>query len=746
MIHDPSSPPLVPPPQANPMVREIGATRPRMRPSLKYSFQEFSGKRFCLIEDPLTSSFHRIGLAEYRFLTYLDGEITFSEAYARASLSSAAEALSEREALALVGWLVETGLADFGTATNLPLLTEKADEKRWKFFKQFLNVLFLRFPLGRPDPWLERLFPWASRLCGRAFLAVWGLVVLIGLAQVFWNWDHFTQSSEGVLAPTNWLWLGLVWIGLKLVHEFWHGLVCKHFGGEVREAGVMFIFFLPVGYVDATSSWRFPSKWQRIFVASAGMYIELFLAAIAAIIWGNTETGLLNTIAYNAMFTASVVTLLFNANPLMRFDGYFILADYLEIPNLAPRSQELLKKLAKKYLLGILHIDPPHWRDREEMTLLIYGVLSLIWRVLIMVALLIAASYLFGGGGLILAIVAGGLWLGPMLWKFIDYLRVGGTYDKPEWRTVALRCGGGLAVLLLLSFFPWPVTLKAPAVVEFGDVAIIRAECPGFIRKVHVRHKQNVSADFPLISMENEEEETALKKMELRLRGQEVKSRLTYGKDTVPEYQAEIGMLDAIRKQALEKRRYLDSLELRSPADGTVIGARLDQMTGSYVQTGQEILRIGQWPANEVKIAVPQGDVDYFRQHLDFPIEIKIVGRSGTYEAILKRISGRATKEVRYPAMTSLASGPLTVAPIRETTARENRVNQAEEQRYELVEPCFIGTARCIGQQVLDLNAGERALIKFQSREGRSLWKHSYRTIAAWLNHLIKQGEDSQAS
>lgn len=696
-------------------VREIGSTRPRLRNNLKYSFHEYNGERCCVIEDPLTSKFHRIGLAEYRFLTHLNGQVTFSEAFARSSLASGGQALSERQAIAVLSWLVENRLADLGG--NVP--DEIREEARGKqistSLRNILNVLFIRVPLGRPDGILNKLYPIVKWLCGWLFLPIWLTVVTAGILQVGIHWDRLLRGTEGILAPGNWLWLALVWILLKLWHETWHGIVCKHHGGEIREAGVLLVLFTPLGYVDASSSWSFPSKWKRLHVAAAGMYGEFFMAGIAALVWSQTSPGLLNTLALNTMVMASTITLLFNINPLMRFDGYFILSDLIELPNLYTRSSQLIRKLAKRWILGVKNLSPVDWKLRESWIYLTYGIASLIWRLFIITTLLIAASMLFKGGGLLFAVLGFAFWVGPMTISFLRYLWNGNDHEKPNRLHAITRCILIGIALFLLTLIPIGMTIRSPALVQFSEQIILRAECPGFITGIHVRDGMSVERDQLLVTLTNEAAESQLEKMAIRYERQSLKTKLTHVVRQFAEYEAEEDTLQALRKQYEEQIKYVETLDVVAPQKGRVIAPWLPAMRGRFLNTGDEILRIAQPHAGEIVVPVSQNDIDYFRRHVGNTVSVRIDGGSLVLKGTLRSLNARATTHIEHPTLTSLGGGPLAV--------KVSDAGRQEGSAHELVAPVFWAyvDVQQHGPRSRPLYSGERAHIKFHSHESRTL-------------------------
>jgi putative peptide zinc metalloprotease protein len=230
-------------------------------------------------------------------------------------------------------------------------------------------------------------------------LGVWIVTLCWAAKLVADNADIAFDSAQAVLASDNLflLYLGLIFV--KAFHELGHAAVCHRYGGEVHTMGLMFMIFTPLPYMDATSSWGFRSRWQRAFVGAAGMLAELFVASLAAIYWAVSGTGALHSLAYNIMFVASVSTLLFNANPLLRLDGYYILSDLLDIPNLHIRSTEHLKYLLEHFLFKYSGARPSAKNRREMIELSLYGVLSSIYKVIIFlgITLFVADKWLILG-------------------------------------------------------------------------------------------------------------------------------------------------------------------------------------------------------------------------------------------------------------------------------------------------------------------------------------------------------------
>jgi len=714
-------------------VRDLTSVRPRIRSSIRFLFQEFGGDRCCVIEDSVTSKFHRIGLPEYRFLRHLDGRNTFSEAFALASLESGQDALTEREAISVLSWLVDSHLADLGGDVPEDVLLKLRGGRMGGAVKNVFNILFVRVPLGSPEELLNRVYPYFRYLCTWVFFALWSVLVGLGVSQVLIHWDRFSAGTEGIFSRDNWFWLICVWLGLKLWHEFWHGLTCKHYGGAVREAGVLLVLFAPLGYVDATSSLAFSSKWQRIRVALAGIYGEFFLAAIGALVWANTGPGLGNTIALNTMIMASTVTLLFNLNPLMRFDGYYVLVDLIEIPNLSTKSSQLLKNLCKAWLLGVTTIRMPEWNKRETWIMLVYGIASFFWRILIMVSLTIAASFLFKGGGLIFASMALLFWLVPMITGLFKYLREGSGQEMPRRGVAFVRLSLLALVIAGVLFIPLRVEVQTPGVVRFSEEQIFRAEAPGFLDLLEVADGDQVEAGALLARLSNPKLEAGFAKLGVDVKRQEIRRRWSLIRQSPAQFEAEQAQLFSLQKQLSEQMEFVETLSFHALLSGRVVAPGIEQREGQFLSAGAEIMRIVADQSLEIVVAVGQTDIDYFRRHLEDPVEVFFRGRSEEGSGLLARIDGRAVRTIDYPTLSAQGGGRLAVK------AKGTSSGDGRDAQYELVEPVFWAKVSLPNLNLGDLRPGEQVEVKFRSERVQTVGSRIYGRIWNFIDRIFSR-------
>ena len=338
--------------QLNLSTRELDRTRLKLRDDvIVRPVPTVDGVSYQL-EDPVAVRFYRVGRAEYVLISLLDGRTSLAEAVTIASRTLGHEAFSESEATSICLWLVETRLAT-PTEGSIESTTTKLAS-----LSSLFNPFWMKLPLLRPERLLDLLLPWTRWLfTGPAIMAMAALwiaagVVLAGHAEAFW------ADSRQVFSSHNWLLLAIVWVALKVVHEIGHGLACRSHGGRVTEMGVVFVLFAPMAYVDVTSSLGFRSRWQRMHVAAGGILVELTVAAIAALCWTQATTPFARHLLHNIVVSASLTTLIFNINPLMRFDGYFILEDLLDISNLSTTASRWLQSRYARFFYGELRAVP----------------------------------------------------------------------------------------------------------------------------------------------------------------------------------------------------------------------------------------------------------------------------------------------------------------------------------------------------------------------------------------------------
>ena len=699
----------------------------KLRDSLSFNVRTQDGTTVYLIEDQLTSRYYHIGQREYRFMQALDGQSTLSQALANANSQLGSKLLDDTEAQQIVFWLFRENL--LVSETGLPIQEQHQQQAKLKSLSTMLNLISVKIPLVNPNQLLNRLTPKVEWLLGTGGLIVWLIAILIGGYHIAANWNDFVNQSAGVLYVNNWLWLGAVYIILKLLHELFHGLICKKYGGEVYEAGIILILFMPIGYVDATSSWRFHHRWQRMHTAAAGMMIELFAAGLAAVVWSNSEPGLAKDLAYNVIIIAGVSTVLFNANPLMRFDGYFIFADLVDIPNLYSRGRLYVFYLMKKYLLG-QHIEFPLLGNKKDYLVKVYGLTTLIWRLLIMAILLVGAWTLFYGAGMLIAVFAMILYFGLPALALAKYIGAEIKQERLNYQKVILRVSSfAILFLLVLTQITWSPRLTVPGIVKYAEVDAVHARAPGFIKEVLVENGQSVNKDEVLVVLENPEIIGDSKRLDLLLQESKLKSRLLYQAEELSSWQAEQRKIETLKTQLLEKQQQQADLNMQASRSGRVIGRQLQQLQGRYVKTGEKILMISDEASKEMRVSIAQNDIESFRTKAGNEVQVSLDGEIGkAFVATLERIEPRASITVLNPELTVLAGGALPV--------QENQDEDSAE--YQLLQPRFQGIIRLSSETSRALFAGMTGKVKVNGPV-LSVLDHLTYGFQRWLGHLLLQ-------
>lgn len=703
----------------------------KIKDSLIFSVRKESSGHQYILEDSYSEKYFRIGLREYSLIIQLDGETSLGDALYNANLEHDDEPLSEEQASQVLTWLLKENLLDLSGNIEHFSNVEPTSQNSVEKWVRKLNVIFFRLPLLNPDAYLDRLLPKLSWLVSKPFLLLWALILLSGIYHITAQWARFEHASLGVFYPLNWLWLIVGYVVIKTSHELFHGLVSKYYGGAVNEAGVIFVLFIPIGYVNATSSWHFPSKWQRFHTAVAGMFIELLFAGIACWVWAYTDKGPLNNFAYNMIIIASVSTLLFNANPLMRFDGYFALSDLLNIPNLYARGRQYVQFLMRKYLLAQQVVCPETY-GISSYIIKTYGVASAIWRIFIILFILVAAYSLFYGAGIVLACIALLSMVLPPLIKLFKTLK-NNDQGKTAWGSSLLR----LSILVILSGviftqIPWSRDIIAPGVIDYEPAGAVKAEVNGFVNQVNVRQGEQVKAGQVLAVMVNKELEIDLEVIKNQLASTEAASRIYLNHDQLAQYKIEKEKISAYQEQLALKSQQVSSLIVRSPIDGKVVTNLLARSIGQYAETGQILLHVGNPDVKRIYVTVLQKDQYDSKKLTEKPLEARVVNHGHkSFHVKINQETPRAYKSVRFPQLSNTNGGPLTVVPV---TSGSNASNS--ESSVEYIEPRSEIIAVIAPEDAKYMYAGQIARVRLPS-VSQPLGKYLFNKISNWVNHLF---------
>lgn len=568
----------------------------RVHVSLKISRQHYRNKIWYIIQDPGNNNFFRINQAAYQFVAFLDGRRSVDKAWSLCYEEYGDEAPTQGEAITLLGQLYSSNLlqGDVPADTNNLLKRHKKRQSRERtaFMK---GILFARIPLFDPDHFLDR---WAF-LFGPVFSKVGyfvGIVtIILGATFVFNNIDQLAGESAGIISLSNIPILYLVFALTKFLHEFGHGFACKYYGqkngtgGNVNTMGLAFLLLTPVPYVDATSSWAFKNKWQRIAVAGAGMYVELILAAVAAVIWSNTPEGnLIHSLSYNVMLISSITTVLFNGNPLLRYDAYYMLSDFFEIPNLAGRSKLQVKYLFRKYLFGVKKAVSSAYDYSESFLMCFYAFLAEIYKIFICASIILLISEVSP----VLGLIGIGLYLFSLilkpLFQLFKYLFLSPELSRTRGRSFAVMAIIVLSLCYFIGIMKLNDRVIVEGVIEPNDLKQVFVQADGFTDQLLTKQHTVEKNKTVLFSGSNPELDVEIEKAKAEIDRLNILIRAYTGVDP-----AKKAINENIKNALLKKIDLLENeqqaLKVVAPISGIFIPTHEGNLSGRFVSKGNEL-------------------------------------------------------------------------------------------------------------------------------------------------------------
>ena len=680
--------------QLNLATRELDRTRLKLRDDVIVRPIPSAEIASYQLEDPTAVKFYRVGRAEYVLISLLDGRTSLVEAVTVSSRTLGNEAFTEQEATSICLWLVETGLAT-PTEGTIASTNEKPTA-----ISSFFNPFWMKLPLLRPERLLDWLLPWTRWFfTGPAMLATAALwlaagIVLTGRAEEFW------ADSRQVFSSSNWLLLAVVWIGLKVVHEFGHGLCCRYYGGRVTEMGVVFVLFAPMAYVDVTSSWSFRSRWQRMHVAGAGILVELTIAAIAALCWTQATTPFARHLLHNVIVSASLTTLIFNINPLMRFDGYFLFEDLLDLPNLGTTASRWQQSRTARFFYGDQRTVPLP-SGMQGHVIRVYALLSWTWRTIVSASLLTGAAVMFRGAGLAIAVGAMVLWYVKPVFDLIVSLVQRFRRDRlSAVRAVLLGTLSVASIGATVFWLPSPFQRQAPGIVDFADLQTVRVSSAGFVEQILVTNGQLVEVGTELVRLRNDDLTTKVIDLELAIEQSEARRMGQVNRRELALAQIELRNQQALQEQLIEARSRTDALTIKAPTAGRVLARKLDQQIGNYLKEGTELLIIGDDSCKEVLASVDQRDMEAYSTSHGQVAHLQVRGTGPAASSSL-RLEPRASTRLPHPALSAVHGGAVDVV----AQASESK----DDEGVRLSEPRFLLKAELDATTSSTLFAGQMA-------------------------------------
>ncbi len=641
---------------------QVAELRPRLSSHVTFCRHVYRAEPWFVLHNPTTGRTHRLTPAAHSIVAGMDGRSTTQQLWDRSLSTLGDDCPTQEETVQLLGKLHAADVLRCDVPPDTEALFRDAAEQEARELRGRLNPISFRLPLFDPDALLTRLLPGCRVLFSRTALWLYFAVVAIAGLSALQNAPELAAGARGLLEPGS---LAALWFAypiVKALHELSHGLAVKYLGGEVHEVGVLFLVFIPVPYVDASASSVFPEKRQRMAVSAAGIAAELVLAAVATLLWFSLEPGFVRQTAYAVMMIGGISTLLFNGNPLLRFDGYYVLADWLEIPNLSGKAQQYLGGWARRKLLGLRDAPLPDRTRGETFWLVSYGIASALYRVAVMFGIALYLAGRFFVLGVALAAFTLVMRLVVPILKQARFVLVDPTVGEDRLRAVTGSFGlAGLLVVAMVAL-PIPLHTRSEGIVWLPERAHVRAATEGFVTRVLATPHRRVALGDPLILTRDPSIEARAAIAEAKVR--ELRSRLqAVGQLNAVELEtARASLSDAEAELSRVLERVGDTL-MTSPSDGVFVTVDGKDLEGRFVGQGEVVAYVVDDSGAVARVVVLQADAALLRERTN-DTWVRFAHDLGTvHRARIKREVPAASDRLPTPALGSAFGGPVAVDP-----------------------------------------------------------------------------------
>jgi putative peptide zinc metalloprotease protein len=642
----------------------VAKLTPSLRAHAQIHRQEYRNETWYVLQDPTSERYHRFSPAAHFVIGLMDGKRTVQEIWDVALHKLGDDAITQDEFIQLLGQLHAADVLQCDVPPDTHEMFRRRERLRQRKWQQkVMSVFAWQIPLIDPERFLARFVGVVAPLFTKIGFVVWLLVVGGAVLVAGSHWTELTHSTfDQLLAPRNLIMIWLLFPVIKALHELGHAFAVKAFGGEVHEMGVMILVLTPVPYVDASAAWAFRSKWQRVVVGGAGMAVELVIAALALAIWVNAEPGTTRSLAYNTMLIAGVSTVAFNANPLLRFDGYYMLMDFLEIPNLRTRANQYLAYLAERHLFGRSDAQPPTSTRGERVWFVGFSVTSFVYRILVVLAILVYVGEISFLLGVIFAVLTATVWFAIPSIKIVDYLANSPRIRRVRSRAVtatALVVGGLLALIFVV---PVPERTMTEGIVWVPDEGLVRAGADGFVQKIIAKPDTWVKKGNPLLEIYDRDIATEVRVLEARLQELQARHREQAVTDKVKAQILDEEMA-YVRSKLEHAKERSGELIVNAKADGRFVLPRAVDLQGRYVHKGELMGHVVNIDTVTIRAVLSPEDIDLVRGSTK-GVDVRLAERLGApSHAKVARLVPGASQRLPSAALGTTGGGPLAVDP-----------------------------------------------------------------------------------
>lgn len=639
----------------------IADLRLGLRPTLSVRMHHYREEAWYVLHEPTHNSFHRVTPQTWRFLSRLTVDKTVEEIWLDSIEQDPENTPGQEDVFQLLSGMYRSNLIYLEGGADDSRLIERGQQKKKKpFLNRLSELMFMRLPLFDPERWLNWMEPLIHRIYSLWGAAVVFVILAWGLYELVLAGSRAWTQAQDLLQLDNVFLLYVAIFMAKGLHEWSHAMACKRFGGEVRVIGVMLLLFTPLPYVDVSSSWANRNRYQRALVGAAGMMADLVVAGVATVIWAHTAPGWGNELAYNLMFSAAIYTVIFNMNPLMRFDGYYILSDLIGVPNLHGQAKAQFTRMLRLHLLHMDAGGAPALSPASTWGLVAFFLSSNLYRLFVMggIVLFIADAY-FGIGLLVAVALALTSFVLPLqkAWHFVS---------NPLFRFQhqLLFRRASLSLVGLVLFFllvPVPDHRVLPGVIEAQKQLRVFSETGGRVTAVHVHAGQWVEAGAPLVTLENPELMSEAKGVEAQL-----VQTATQMDRSVSEGAVDLAPLSERQRTLLQLqatlRRQQEALVVRASHAGFWAPVDVHQRLQGWIARGADFGQVVDDRAHRFVGVIRQEQADVLSQADPDALEIRLEGDRGrVHVATRLTLVPHSQEMLPSAALSPLAGGEVPV-------------------------------------------------------------------------------------
>ncbi|MBN3207928.1 HlyD family efflux transporter periplasmic adaptor subunit [Pectobacterium brasiliense] len=610
------------------------------------------------LEDPLRGLYFRIGWAEMAMLS-------------RWSMGNAAQIVADvnqTSALTLDDsdvqyfnrFLQANSLTRVSGDEALAQFSRQVEQSRVSIWRKLLkNYLFFRIPLWHPDRFLGATLPWVEPFFSRTFLKLTLLVAVLGLFLAGRQWETFKHTFLHFFTLEGAALAGLTLCFTKILHEFGHAYTCKRFGARVATMGVAFLVMMPVLYTDTSGSWKLTRRRQRMAIGAAGMMTELVLAAWATLAWSFLPDGMLRSAAFMLATTTWIMTLAINLSPLMRFDGYFLLSDGLQMPNLQNRGFAIGRWQMREWLFGLGDAPPEHFPRWLQRTLVGYAFAVWIYRFFLFTGIAILVYHMTFKllGMLLFAIEIGYFVVMPVVNEVREWSKRRKDYRMNRNMTTTLVVS---AVVLLLLMIPWQRGVYAPALLRAEQQSSLYMPVPAMIQRIDVKVGQPVQAGQTLFMLSSDALAHEQKQLERQIATLNWQSTFqVFNKEAAGDHQRVKQEHEAALQKLQVLQRQSEQLTVRAPIDGVVADMTTPLETGEWLGQGEWLAVVTKPTGGLVEAFVSEKDWQRLRTGAKGTFYLQDVSRSSLPLTIVE-IASTATRDLNAaPELASIYGGDI---------------------------------------------------------------------------------------